>query len=275
MKKVIFKALKQIFSPYIGKKSSQGFFRKLYNLSLKGMNIGEGAGVNDTGEIWVLKFAESIFGKKNPTIFDVGANEGNYTKLLMKIFKSSSTIHAFEPSKKTFKILSKNFSGNKNIVLNDFGLGKKNEKVTLYSFGKYSGLSSIFDRKLEHKNFKGKTSQIVRIKTLDRYCQEKKIKKIDFLKLDVEGNEINVLKGSERMLKSRSIDLIQFEFGGCNIDSRTYFRDFWHLLKNYEIYRILKDGLYLIQKYDEKDEIFTTTNFLAISKNKRRPSQID
>jgi hypothetical protein len=69
------------------------------------------------------------------------------------------------------------------------------------------------------------------------------------------------------MISEKKIDNIQFEFGGCNIDSRTYFQDFFYLLKdNYRIYRVLKDGLFEIPTYKETYEIFTTINYSAVKK---------
>lgn len=69
------------------------------------------------------------------------------------------------------------------------------------------------------------------------------------------------------MICNNKIEVIQFEFGGCNIDSRTYFQDFYYLLKdNYKIYRILKNGLIEIKSYKEIYEIFITINYLAIKK---------
>ena len=52
---------------------------------------------------------------------------------------------------------------------------------------------------------------------------------IDIMKLDVEGHELDVLEGSRKTINS--IKLIQFEFGGCNIDSKTFFQDFYYFLK--------------------------------------------
>lgn len=78
---------------------------------------------------------------------------------------------------------------------------------------------------------------------------------------------LKVLKGAKDLIGKNSIDFIQFEFGGANIDSRTYFQDFYYLLTPYyKIYRILKDGLIAIDAYKEIYEIFLTTNFLAILK---------
>ena len=69
------------------------------------------------------------------------------------------------------------------------------------------------------------------------------------------------------MINDKRIDAIQFEFGGCNIDSRTFFQDFFYLLKDhYKIYRVLKDGLLEMPIYKETYEIFITINYLAIKK---------
>ena len=69
------------------------------------------------------------------------------------------------------------------------------------------------------------------------------------------------------MIEADAITNILFEFGGCNIDSRTFFQDFFYLLKDkYHIYRVLQDGLFQISEYREIYEIFLTTNFLEVHK---------
>ena len=61
--------------------------------------------------------------------------------------------------------------------------------------------------------------------------------------------------------------LIQFEFGGTSIDSRTYFQDFWYLLKDdFDIYRVGPTGPILIKEYTERDEIMIFMNYLAVNK---------
>ena len=104
----------------------------------------------------------------------------------------------------------------------------------------------------------------ISITTVDEFCRKNDIAHINFLKLDIEGHELYCLEGAVEMMKNRNIDFIQFEFGGCNIDSRTYFQDFWYLLKDqYNIYRIVRDGLVQIHQYNERLEIFKNINFLA------------
>jgi len=123
------------------------------------------------------------------------------------------------------------------------------------------------NRRLSHFDIDLNYKELIHLESLDNFCKDKGINHINFLKLDVEGHEYKVLQGAKDLIGKNSIDFIQFEFGGANIDSRTYFQDFYYLLTPYyKIYRILKDGLIAIDTYKEIYEIFLTTNFLAISK---------
>jgi hypothetical protein len=66
------------------------------------------------------------------------------------------------------------------------------------------------------------------------------------------------------MLAEGRISSIQWEFGGTNIDSRTFFRDFFYLLNDqYRIFRVVKDGIHPVVRYREALEIFDTVNYFA------------
>ena len=109
--------------------------------------------------------------------------------------------------------------------------------------------------------------ETINLTTINIFCKQNKIKKINFLKMDTEGHELEVLKGASNLLNKNLIDFIQFEFGGCNINSRTFFQDYFYLLRDkFHIYRILKRGLHKITHYQEIYEQFLTTNYLAQSK---------
>jgi len=88
------------------------------------------------------------------------------------------------------------------------------------------------------------------------------------LKIDVEGHELDVLTGALEMLKNHRIRMVSFEFGGCNIDTRTFFQDYWKFFAQFhgfEFYRITPSGyLTRVWKYREIYEQFRTTNFLVI-----------
>ena len=252
-----------------GKVISQSFYEHLLQKSLAGLNIGQGGDLKQSGELNCIKYVRDgiiPLKKNNIIIFDVGANEGEYAKALSGIFNNMNTkIFCFEPSPRIYEKLQKNCENIPSIIFNNIGFGNEPKKTTLYSNDERSGLSSLFNRKLDHFNLQLDKTEEVEIQTIDSYCRNNNINEIDFLKIDVEGNEMNVLDGAQQMIKNQAVKYIQFEFGGCNIDSKTYFQDFYYFLteNNYKISRILQDGLHEIRKYRESNEIFLTTNYLA------------
>jgi len=195
---------------------------------------------------------------------DVGANIGKYSHVLRDILGPYAIIYAFEPVLETFRQLAIN-TKEINIITKNFGLSDNNSRVTMYNDPNMDYLASIYERRLQHFDLYLNKKEFVEVRTLDTICKEEKINRIHFLKLDVEGHEFNVLQGALEMINNGAIDFIQFEFGGCNIDSRTFFQDFYYLLNSrYKLYRILKDGFSPINNYREEYESFKTTNYLAI-----------
>lgn len=244
-------------------------FERLYRLSLWGMNIGLGSYVEDSGEKYALaKFAKTMSSNGILMVFDVGANQGDFVQAALEILNARAVIHCFEPSPTTFRILEKNLHTYSNVQLHNFGFGeRKKEEATLYLNKEGSACASLYRRNLGQGQTMGLTERVC-LWVLDEFCTESGIDRIHYLKLDVEGHELSVLKGASRMIATGAIDWIQFEFGGCNLDSRTYFRDFFDLLSpRYALYRLLRNGFAPIRYYDEAQEVFTATNYVAISRD--------
>jgi FkbM family methyltransferase len=230
----------------------------LYANYLRGM--GSGSHVASSGETAVFSFLP-----RNPVIFDVGANQGDFARAVSSAIPNAH-LHCFEPSKKTFELLAKNVSGD-SATLNNFGLGNQNASVALYSNGDGSGLASLSKRNLDDMGIHMDQKEIVDIRTLDGYCRDHEITKIDLLKVDVEGHEMDVFNGAIDYLKSRRVSLVMFEFGGCNIDSRTFFRDFYYFFRKLSVKslaRITPSGEFSpVSRYTEDLEYFRTTNYLV------------
>ena len=256
-----------MFQKIISSVFVQKVFAKIQLFALKGMNYANNGDYKDSGELFVLQHICKKNNNAASVIFDVGGNKGGYTEAIRSIFSKNITIHAFEPSVHTFSVFVNNTNGVENLIANNIGMGDEETALTLYSNSEGSGLASVYDRKIEHYGIKLDHKETIQISTVDVYCKQHHISEILLLKLDIEGHELSALKGANEMITAKKINYIQFECGGTNIDSRTYFKDFFELLSgNYKVYRILKNGLFEIKKYSEQNEIFLSVNYLAILK---------
>jgi FkbM family methyltransferase len=251
----------------MGRRSLQPIFERINEWSLAAMNIGGGSEVAESGEAWVLDLIARRNGARRPVVFDVGANKGQYARLVLSRLEKGVDLHCFEPSPGAFEALAVALAGERRATLANFGLSNEERKATLHADAAASGLASVHKRRLDHFGISFESEEEIFLRRLDDVCKERSVGHIDLLKLDVEGHELRVLEGAGDLLRSRAIDMVQFEFGGCNIDSRTYLQDFYYLLSpSYRIHRIVKDGIVPVDTYRERYECFITTNFLAIAK---------
>ena len=231
---------------------------RLYKKALIEMNIGNDD-IQTNGEANLLKMLSTDH--TEGVIFDVGANVGEYTECLYQTFGDERKIFSFEPSSKSFDELCKHSVNREWVLPHQIAFSDESGTAILYSDKEKSKLASLYKRHLESINIDMNRQEEVYVDTIDEFC-DNYIFKIFLLKLDVEGNELKVLKGAKRMIEMGNIKNIQFEFGGCNIDSRIFFRDFWEMLSDkYDFYRIMPDRLVLITAYSELFEIFTSQNF--------------
>ena len=160
--------------------------------------------------------------KKNPIIFDVGANIGQSIIRFRKNFPDS-IIHSFEPVEKEYVNLKKKFSDDKKLILNNFALGEKEYEKDFYINAK-TGTSSFYKLKpntewlkIRSKEYKTKIQEFTtevkqtKIVTLDSYCNKNNIKNIDILKLDTQGYEDKVLEGAIDILSKKNVKIVETE----------------------------------------------------------------
>ena len=213
----------------------------------------------------IMKFAD----KNNlnlKTIFDVGSFHGDYTFEIFKKFPNSN-YYLFEPDKNNFNFIKKRSENFDNLKLINAAISNKDEEGILYSYGEGSLQGSLIDQDFTHLKLTNNVKQTVKVKRIDTLFNELNLEDIDLCKIDIEGNEMKSLIGMGEKIKK--IKIIQFEFGPASIDSRTFFKDFYHFFNNFNfiIYRITPSKLEKILNYDEDNEYYRVTNFVAINKN--------
>lgn len=230
------------------------------------LSQAQGFGFGAATTVMEAKAAAELIEKSKTgkiVIFDIGANRGEWSIAIRK-FLSNARILAFEPSKKAFELLEQN-TLKEGVEIHNLGFSNTSGKKTLFSDKAGSGFASLTKRRVSHFGIEMNLEEEITLITLNEFVRDTQIFP-NLLKLDVEGHELDVLQGALGVISN--IQVIQFEFGGCNLDTRTTFQDFWYLFNelNYSLYRLGPSGLIHILKYDEALENFQTTNYFAVAK---------
>jgi len=242
----------------------QPLWQWLHGVSLVGMNFWANQ-LTSTGELQAARYvARKLSGTRRPVIFDVGANIGDFSEFCCETF-GDCEVHAFEPSLATYEMLTNNLKRAKvDAQTHYLGFSDEEREAPLYSSEPGSTIASLHELQRPIRPFRDELTEVVKLTTIDAFCHEQGIERIDYLKLDIEGHEYYALRGANRMLAARLIRFIQFEFGDNNVSSRTYLDDFERLLgESYRIYRIVPGGLVPWNYGGGRSEIFATMNYLC------------
>ena len=133
------------------------------------------------------------------TIMEVGARYGDESIKLSQLF-SNASIYSFECNPLTKEISRKKLENIKNVSFFDYGLGDKNESLPFYSYIRGNDGCSSFLKRIDFKQTQKQTG-IITLKKLKDFVDENNIENIDLLCMDVQGYELNILKGAEEYIK--------------------------------------------------------------------------
>ena len=166
------------------------------------------------------KIFDSLKNLRINYIFDVGSHKGESIDYFIEL-KNLKIIYSFEPQNDIFLILKNKYKKNKKILLNKIALSNKENYKNFYindlsSTSTFSKLdkNSLWLR-IKNKIINKKNSVIKKIKikttTIDIFVKQKKIKKIDLLKIDTEGHELEILNGANKTIQDGKIRYILIE----------------------------------------------------------------
>jgi FkbM family methyltransferase len=150
-------------------------------------------------------------------IFDIGANRGDTAIKYSNLFPTAK-VYAFEPFAETFIKLKDNVKDYSNINIYNFAISEKIGKTVFYSNKNEDTNSILSSSKIglsSDEQVKTIGQTIVNTETIDSFCLNHKIEKIDILKMDIQGAELLALTGAIKLLEEKKIGLIYTE---------TYFR---------------------------------------------------
>jgi FkbM family methyltransferase len=159
------------------------------------------------------------------TVFDVGANYGQFTLWAAEQVGPSGSVHAFEPSSYSFGRLGTNVGRDPRlaarVALNRCAVADRPGVVRLHSYGaEHSAWNSLHAhamwdsmeaRETRRPPLRPTGGEDVPAVTLDQYCAEKGVARIDLLKIDVEGAELAVLDGAGRLIADGRVSAVVFE----------------------------------------------------------------
>jgi len=190
--------------------------------------------------------------KKNSVFIDVGAGIGEHSILAAgKI--TQGKIVAFEPDIKIFDTLKAN------IRLNNLDKIVDAEQLVVTQTNALVGFETQKTSELNKISFAKKTKKQKAV-SLDNYCQKNKIDRINLLKIDVEGAELLVLKGSKKLLINKKIEKIILELNpGCN-NYKYQMKDTLEFLvsQKYKLFSENKLIIKNIYKYLDKNRLTNT-----------------
>jgi FkbM family methyltransferase len=197
---------------------------------------------------------------KNGLMIDVGSNIGTSAEFFLL---SKWMVHCFEPDKDNFRIINNRFTKFSKIKSNNLAISNKSGSLKFYRSSVSDGINSLIKFHESH-NYEYKVDVI----RLDTYLKKNNIKKIDFLKIDVEGNDFNVLKSIDLNTVSPTIIMMEYENAKTkNIGIKI--NDILEYLSN-KNYNFLVSEWFPIQRYGHNHKwkkVHDINDFISVDPN--------
>ena len=200
-------------------------------------------------------------------VLDVGAHKGDWAKAVLTR-KPDAVIYCFEIVPALARMVRNCLAGYPTAYVCDYGLSSASHEVEVFWNKTWDTMSAIAPRH-EDQAFVGTdvTRIAAHVKTGDEVVTHLRNPKVDLIKIDVEGHEIEVLSGFQKTLKSPELRprIIQFEYGQTWLPSRHALQEAYMLLEpaGYVIGRLHPDGVDF-KAYAFKDDHFRMGNHVAM-----------
>lgn len=238
--------------------------RILFRFSSRGLGYNLFGSFKHTGEEWFLKEVCSKFDIQ--VSFDIGANTGDYSDRLVAL--TDSKVHAFEPVAATFRRLCASANVQAELIIpHQCALGESDGEASILVNPDYDKTASIVEGAVElvpTERDDAKYRETVIVRSADSFCAEYGIDRLDFVKIDCEGYEREVLLGMQASLAELKPKFVQFEFNNAHLLRRHLLSSLIDLLPGYRVFRLLPRGLIPYSPVEPSDNLFMLSNHIAV-----------
>jgi FkbM family methyltransferase len=225
------------------------------------------------GELTVVAaFARSVASARKVVVCDVGANVGDWSNDVYEQLWGARVgakdggveMHLFEPSPASYAMLEvrlPSWSASARVFISREAIAERQGEATFTLFGPTDGINTLMPLPSDATH----TPIAVQLNTLDAYAASHSIERIDFLKIDTEGNDFNVLLGAAELLRAQRIGLLQFEYNHRWIAFRRYLKDAFEALlaAGYSVGKVTPKGIVTFRRWHHELESFREGNYLA------------
>lgn len=182
--------------------------------------------------------------KPGMIVINAGACRGHYTKIFSNCIKPNGKVIAFEPEKESFEVLQNKFKNEDTVVLEEKALSN------------YCGFGNLqVCKQIGHHHISDSGNLRVQVVTIDSYCTYNNIDKVNFIKMDVEGQDLNLLIGAQNIIKKSNLLVIvaELHYHHFKLDKdkvNEFFKS-----NNFELYSLRKDFEKIEETSSTNDEI--------------------
>lgn len=204
-------------------------------------------------------------------VIDVGANIGYWSSHLLDACQSAGVrnlhLWAFEPSDEIRAELANRLQSLPPDYLVSIHAEAVADKAGQAAFDVTPGITGIKHLLTDAALADGETPSVdVAVTTLADVFETEKIEIADFIKSDVEGFDLSVLRGAAPVLAEGRIGLFQFEYNHCWVSTRSFLRDVFELVEGfpYQVCKVVPSGIDAYESWHVELETFFETNYLLV-----------
>jgi len=248
--------------------SKNNFLLKINNrildLALSALGYNNYRNEKESGELFFIQ--KYLSNKPISLCFDIGANIGDYSKLLLDNTKAN--VISFEPLPFVFKKLSVNLSNySDRVVLVNSGVGEKSETLPIH-FNENASVHASFSNEVKQVEYVSNTESVmINVVSIDDYCRDNNITEIDFIKIDTEGFEKEVFDGAKETFKIIQPKFIQIEFNWHQLFRLTSLHYFAEKLPNYNVYQLTYNNMRKVDSKFPSSNFYLFSNFVFVRKD--------